>query len=113
MSDGYTYMFNENSLVKFKEGSSCCYPILMKESFSNLPGKFSQGFDRFVCHKVYGKAYATNGDQYIRFTDTSAKTLSPGYPKPTHPNWDLSPSFGLGFDSIVKLPSGVTCATKN
>ena len=59
------------------------------------------------------RAYATNGDQYIRFTDTSAKSLSPGYPKKITQNWDVSSSyFGSGFDSMVQLPNGVTYATK-
>lgn len=79
-----------------------------------MPGTFARGFDSFVCHKAFGRAFATNGAEYIRFEDPNANGLSSGYPKPISSGWDLVnvPQFSTGFDVVVQLPNGVTYATK-
>lgn len=104
--------------MKFKnvagDSFSQRFPSLLSWRFKDLPGTFSRGFDSFVCHKIFGRAFATNGGEYIRFKDANAKALSSGYPKPISSGWDVVnvPQFSLGFDAFVQLSNGVTYATK-
>ena len=118
LQDGTTYLFKGNFFVKFKnvagDNFSQRLPWLLSWSFKDLPEKFARGFDSFVCHKAFGRAFATNGAEYIRFKDANANALSSGYPKPISSGWDLVnvPQFLSGFDSFVQLPNGVTYATK-
>ncbi|MEO7432630.1 MAG: hemopexin repeat-containing protein [Dokdonella sp.] len=60
-----------------------------------------------------GKTYATFGAQYVRYSDSSASRIDPGYPKPIGDNWGHLPSeFLEGFDSMATLPDGKTYITK-
>ena len=64
-------------ILKFKCGVTCFlsrYPMPLSLK-RNFPGEFAQGFERFVFHKVYGRAYATKDDQYIGFEDTNANII--------------------------------------
>lgn len=113
--DGFTYLFKGNFFVRFK-GSvtsfSPRWPVLFKERFGNLPAKFGQGFDSFLCLKTFGYSYATKGSEYIRFKSTNSPALSNGYPASLQAGWGVSSEFSLGFDSSVQLSNGLTYVTK-
>lgn len=85
LQDGATYLFKGNFFVKFNnvvgDNLSQRFPSLLSLCFKDLPGTFARGFDSFVCHKAFGRAFATNGAEYIRFKDPNANGSSSGYPK--------------------------------
>ncbi|XP_078381069.1 extracellular protease-like isoform X2 [Oculina patagonica] len=116
LSNGYTYLFKGNIYVRYTDTNARtlnpAYPTLINDGFDNLPENFTQGFDSFIFNKLFGHPYATRGDQYIRFTDGKASTVSKGYPHQIYGNWGVSRSMSTGFDSMTQLPNGKTYVTK-
>ena len=88
------------------------YPMLIQGSWGTLPDNFAQGFDSFLYDKLNGYAYATKGNQYIRYTDGSASTVDNRYPRDILTDWGVSVSFSEGFDSMIQLSTGKTFVTK-
>ncbi|MEM8933196.1 MAG: hemopexin repeat-containing protein [Acidobacteriota bacterium] len=60
-----------------------------------------------------GETYATDGDQYVRYSDDNGTTVDPGYPVSIEGRWgNLPAAFDDGFDSMATLPNGKTYVTK-
>ena len=115
LPDGFTYLFKGNFFIRFKNGVTSFsprWPVLFKERFGNLPAKFGQGFDSFLCLKTFGHSYATKFSEYIRFKSTNSPAISNGYPASLQAGWGVSSDFSIGFDSSVQLPNGLTYVTK-
>ena len=116
LSNGYIYLLKGNMYVRYTDSSAAtldpAYPRLIQGSRGNLPEKFAQGFDSFLYDKVKGLAYATKGNQYIRYTDGSASTVANGYPRDISTDWGVSGSMSTGFDSMIQLSNGKTYVTK-
>ena len=116
LSNGYIYLFKGNMYVRYTDGSASildpAYPMLIQGSWGILPDNFAQGFDSFLYIEGNGKAYATKGSQYIRYSDESASTVDSGYPLDIATNWGVSGDFSAGFDSMTQLSNGKTYVTK-
>ncbi|KAL9964387.1 hypothetical protein ACROYT_G028019 [Oculina patagonica] len=113
LSNGYTYLIKGNMYVQYTDSNARtlnpAYPMLIN---GNLPDNFAQGFDSFLYDHERGHAYATKGDQYIRYTDGLATRVDKGYPRQISSDWGVSRIISAGFDSMMQQPNGITYATK-
>ena len=91
------------------------YPLPLQKNWGTLPEAFALGFDTIlVLHESNGKIFVTAGNQYIRYSDSMAAVVDPGYPLPIAGNWgNLPASFNEGFDCAFYLsPVKKTYVTK-
>ena len=111
-----TYVTRGNTYIRYSDRSASTidsgYPKLIKGYWGNLPDIFVAGFDSMTTLRN-GKTYVTKGRQYVRYSDSSASRVDPGYPLPLQGNWGRLPaSFAAGFDSMTVLRNEKTYVTK-
>ena len=116
LPNGRTYVTRGNAYIRYSDSSASTidggYPKLIYGYWGNLPDTFLAGFDSITTLRN-GKTYVTKGSQYVRYSDSSASRVDPGYPKPLQGYWGRLPaSFAAGFDSMTVLRNGKTYVTK-
>lgn len=110
LPNGKIYITKGDEYVRYddKNGDVIAkgYPKKLQGNWGDLPESFQSGFDSMAV-LPNKHTYVTRGDQYIRYSDSSANKIEDGYPKPIKGNWgDLPPYFEKGFDAMATLPNG-------
>ena len=85
-----TYITKGNQYIRYSDKSVSTvdpgYPKTLQRYWGNLPASFANNFDSMTL-LGNGKTYVTKNKQYIRYSDSSALKVDPGYPKPIKGNW--------------------------
>ena len=85
-----TYVTKGNQCIRYSEKSASTidsgYPKPLQRCWGNLPASFANSFDSMalLCN---GKTYVTKNKHYIRYSDSVALIVDPGYPQPIKGNW--------------------------
>ncbi len=116
LPNGKTYVTLGNIYIRYSDSNASTidsgYPLPLQVNWGNLPTAFAEGFDSMSA-LANGKIYVTKGNQYIRYSDSSASTIDSGYPLAIQGNWGSLPAtFNAGFDSMTVLPNGKIYVTK-
>jgi hypothetical protein len=85
-----TYITKGNEYIRYSEKSASNvdpgYPKPLQRYWGNLPASFASSFDSMALFGN-GKTYVMKNKQYIRYSDSSALIVDPGYPQPIKGNW--------------------------
>ncbi len=116
LSNGKTYVTKGYEYVRYSDDNASTvdsgYPLSIEGNWGDLPDSFKSSFDSMAV-LPNGKTYVTKGNEYVRYSDSNASTVDPGYPLPIEGNWgDLPDSFKSGFDSMTVMPNGKIYVTK-
>ena len=110
------YVTKGNLYIRYSDSTGTTidagYPKLIKGNWGEIPASFNKGFHSITTLRS-GKTYVTKDGQYIRYSDSYASTVDPGYPLSIRGLWgDIPASFNAAFDSMTVLRNGHTYVTK-
>ena len=85
-----TYVTKGSQYIRYSDRSASTvdrgYPKPLQRYWGTLPASFADSFDSMAL-LGNGKTYVTKNKQYIRYSDSSASRVDPGYPLPIKGNW--------------------------
>lgn len=85
-----TYVTKGNQYIRYSEKSASRvdpgYPKPLQRYWGDLPASFATGFDSMAFLRN-GKTYVMKNKYYIRYSDSSALSIDPGYPQPIKGDW--------------------------
>jgi len=94
LPDGYLHITKGDKWVFYTDDDATSVaggPTPIRGSWGNIPESFNGGFDSMATLNN-GKTYIFKGTQYVRYSDLSASTVDPGYPKDIAGNWGRASS---------------------
>ena len=112
-TDDITYGYNSCKMLAKSDPTQAVNNADNYNYFVSTLFPLNYGFDAMTTLPD-GYIYVIKGNMYVRYTDSSANTLDPAYPKLMQGFWgNLPDNFAQSFDSVLSIKgNGKTYATK-
>ncbi len=95
LGNGKLYITKGAEYVRYSDSNATAidpgYPAAIEGNWGTLPPAFNQGGFDAMTNFPNGKTYITHCDRYVRYSDSNATTVDPGYPAPIPGNWGNLP----------------------